>query len=165
MGPVDCISRKKRLTFKLVFVFLLVSTSCSICYLNSLHGDFAYDDGAAIKKNKDVTKKGPVFETIGEIFTNDFWGQSLSNETSHKSYRPLTTLSFRANWVLTGENTFYFHVVNTVVHIFVATMVGCLAHSVLEDLPASTVHPELHLRASMWCGTAPSTDQSCPTQL
>ena len=50
---------------------------CNICYLNSLHGDFAYDDGAAIKENKDITKKGPVLETIREIFTNDFWGQSL----------------------------------------------------------------------------------------
>jgi hypothetical protein len=153
------------MTFKDIFVFLLVSTLCNVCYLNSLHGDFAYDDGAAIKKNKDVTKKGPVFETIGEIFTNDFWGQRLSNDTSHKSYRPLTTLSFRVNWVLTGEDTFYFHLVNTAHHIFVATMVGCLAHSVLGDLPASSAHPELHLRASIWCGTPLTADQTHPTHI
>ncbi len=152
MDPAECRSRKNKVTYKEVFVIFMVSAVCNICYLNSLHGDFVYDDGAAIKKNRDVTKKGPVFETIVEIFTNDFWGQSLSNDTSHKSYRPLTTLSFRINWVFTGENTLYFHLVNTVFHILVATMVGCLAHAVLEDLPTSSVHRELHLRASIWCG-------------
>jgi hypothetical protein len=151
MDHVHCGNSKKRIAIKNIFAILLVSVFCNFCYLNSLNGDFAYDDGAAIKKNKDVTKAGPLFETIGEIFTNDFWGQSLSNETSHKSYRPLTTLSFRFNWVSTGEDTYYFHLANTAIHILVTTMVGCLAHTVLEDMPTSSIQPELHLRASIWC--------------
>ena len=133
-----------------LLLYLAVSAFWCLCYLNSLHGDFAYDDGAAIKKNSDVTAEGPFLATLSDIFTNDFWGQSLLNETSHKSYRPLTTLSFRLNWVLTGEDTFYFHIVNLICHIIVSALVGILSFSLLGELPSAQTHPNLHLRASLW---------------
>ena len=34
---------------------VIVAVASALCYLNSLDGEFAYDDGAAIVKNLDVT--------------------------------------------------------------------------------------------------------------
>lgn len=32
---------------------------------------------------------------LNNIWSNDFWGSNLSSNSSHKSYRPLTVLTFR----------------------------------------------------------------------
>ena len=61
------------------------------CYFNSLDGDFVHDDIFAIKSNADVTGTNSLYS----IFSHDFWGKSMADETSHKSYRPLTTAVFR----------------------------------------------------------------------
>lgn len=62
----------------------------SLCCLNSYNGGFVFDDSEAIVNNKDV-KDSP----LKDVFENDFWGAKLSRNDSHKSYRPLTILSFR----------------------------------------------------------------------
>lgn len=65
-------------------------TIASLCFLNSYDGDFVFDDSEAIINNEDV-QTTPLYD----IFQNDFWGTKLLNKRSHKSYRPLTILSFR----------------------------------------------------------------------
>lgn len=67
------------------FVALLAST----CFILSLEGAFVFDDTEAILHNEDVKSK------TWEFLFNDFWGTSLLHKSSHKSYRPLTILSFR----------------------------------------------------------------------
>lgn len=62
----------------------------SLCFVNSYDGDFVFDDTEAIINNNDV-RDSPLWD----IFQNDFWGTKLSHRQSHKSYRPLTILSFR----------------------------------------------------------------------
>lgn len=62
----------------------------SLCFVNSYDGDFAFDDTEAIVNNDDIHDT-----PFWEIFRNDFWGTKLSHKQSHKSYRPLTILSFR----------------------------------------------------------------------
>lgn len=52
-------------------------------------GDFVHDDLPAIVFNRDVSESGL------DIWINDFWGMPMKLKESHKSYRPLTTLSFR----------------------------------------------------------------------
>ena len=64
-----------------------------LVYLNSLVGDFVHDDVAAIVNNRDVTGAGDA-GWLG-IWTNDFWGMAIRDRRSHKSYRPLTILTFR----------------------------------------------------------------------
>lgn len=73
------------------FIHMLVIITCIICYRNSLHGDFVHDDLSAIKSNGDVTGQNNIWK----IFSNDFWGKAMAEQTSHKSYRPLTILTFR----------------------------------------------------------------------
>lgn len=72
-------------------IYTLVASVGALTYANSLHGDFVHDDIPAIVGNGDVNGGNSV---LG-VFGNDFWGTPMSDATSHKSYRPLTTLSFR----------------------------------------------------------------------
>jgi hypothetical protein len=75
----------------LLCVYLVPAFAAVLCYLNGINGDFVHDDVYAIKDNPDVTGQAP----LANVWRNDFWGKSMCDNTSHKSYRPLTVLSFR----------------------------------------------------------------------
>lgn len=68
-------------------VFLLAVS----CFINSYNGDFVFDDSEAILSNNDLKPETP----LSDLFIHDFWGNKLDSKTSHKSYRPLTVLTFR----------------------------------------------------------------------
>lgn len=95
----------------------------------ALHGPFMYDDVASLQTNAVVQGQVPWTE----VMTRDFWGNPLQESRSHKSYRPLTTLTFRWNWMFAkqyggtedeGEpHTFSFHVVNVCLHAVVTGLV------------------------------------------
>jgi hypothetical protein len=70
---------------------ILVGTAAVLCYVNSLDGGFVFDDSEAIINNEDLKPETP----ISNLLYNDFWGTRLTHNASHKSYRPLTVLSFR----------------------------------------------------------------------
>jgi hypothetical protein len=75
--------------------------------------------------NKDVN--GPT--TLRTIFTNDYWGRPLTFRASHKSWRPLTILSFR---YLRGVDAVVsdlgmHRLVNILTHAAAAELVGILA--------------------------------------
>ena len=57
----------------------------------SLDCEFVFDDVSAVKDNRDLRPHSP----ITNIFRHDFWGTDMEKEHSHKSYRPLTVLTFR----------------------------------------------------------------------
>ena len=67
---------------------LLAGASC-LCYGRSLQGEFVHDDVWAIVNNPDVRPGAPL---RWGIFTNDFWGKGMAENTSHKPYRPLCVL-------------------------------------------------------------------------
>jgi hypothetical protein len=94
--------------------YVTISVAAFICYCNTLWGSFVFDDTEAIVKNKDVMPYIP----LKEIFRNDFWGSDISLNSSHKSYRPLTVLSYRLN-VLYSNNkldAFQFHATNVILY-------------------------------------------------
>lgn len=72
-------------------IYILVWIIAVACYINGLPGDFVHDDIPAITINKDVLGTNPISST----FKNDFWGTPMADINSHKSYRPLTIMSFR----------------------------------------------------------------------
>lgn len=74
-----------------VTVYVTVAAAVAACYWNGLSGDFVHDDIPAVAMNADVLGTGP----LAHVVTNDFWGTPMSDPNSHKSYRPLTTLTFR----------------------------------------------------------------------
>ena len=71
---------------------LMIALAGISCFINSYSASFAFDDSEAIQNNKDVwSGEVPVLD----LFIHDFWGSVLASNTSHKSYRPFTVLSFR----------------------------------------------------------------------
>uniref|UniRef100_A0A8B9MDQ6 DUF1736 domain-containing protein n=1 Tax=Accipiter nisus TaxID=211598 RepID=A0A8B9MDQ6_9AVES len=66
----------------------------------------------AIKTNQDLLPETPWTH----IFYNDFWGTLLTHSGSHKSYRPLCTLSFRINHAVGGMDPWGYHLVNVLLH-------------------------------------------------
>uniref|UniRef100_A0A673KSH9 dolichyl-phosphate-mannose--protein mannosyltransferase n=1 Tax=Sinocyclocheilus rhinocerous TaxID=307959 RepID=A0A673KSH9_9TELE len=104
-----------------------------ICFINGYDGDFVFDDSEAIINNKDLNPDTP----LSNIWKNDFWGSNLSSNSSHKSYRPLTVLTFRINYLLAGGlHPIGFHVLNVALHCVIsvlmidvfAILIGGLVH-------------------------------------
>ncbi|EHB03258.1 Transmembrane and TPR repeat-containing protein 4 [Heterocephalus glaber] len=92
---------------------LVVGFVSLLCFARSYDGDFVFDDSEAIVNNKDLHADTP----LGDLWHHDFWGSRLSSNTSHKSYRPLTVLTFRINYYLSGGfHPVGFHVVNILLH-------------------------------------------------
>ncbi|KAF7656930.1 hypothetical protein LDENG_00034290 [Lucifuga dentata] len=90
-----------------------------LCFINSYDGDFVFDDSEAIVNNKDLRPGTP----LNNIWHNDFWGTNLSSNSSHKSYRPLTVLTFRLNYLLAGGlHPVGFHVLNIILHAVISAL-------------------------------------------
>uniref|UniRef100_A0A3B5KUV2 Uncharacterized protein n=1 Tax=Xiphophorus couchianus TaxID=32473 RepID=A0A3B5KUV2_9TELE len=81
----------------------------------------------AIKTNQDLLPETPWTN----ILYDDFWGTLLTHSGSHKSFRPLCTLSFRLNYTLHGLRPWGYHLLNIVLHGLVTAMVTALSHSLL----------------------------------
>lgn len=101
--------------FESVKYELLISLASVICFYNSLENDLVHDDIFAIKNNKDIQMDTPLWK----MFRNDFWGRSLVDPKSHKSYRPLCILTFRLNNMIFGMDPFWFHFFNLFLHVLV----------------------------------------------
>ncbi|CAL8374789.1 unnamed protein product [Arctogadus glacialis] len=104
-----------------------------LLYVNTLGADFCYDDSRAIKTNQDLLPETPW----ANIFYDDFWGTLLTHSGSHKSYRPLCTLSFRLNHALGGLDPRGYHLVNVAFHGAVTGLFTLLARLLLGRGPWS----------------------------
>jgi len=86
-------------------------------------------DDAMIKKNANV------FEEINwrRILRTDYWGLEMFEEGqwTHKSFRPLTILSFRWNYWLHSFDSTGFHVTNLVLHVLASLLLGALGFTSL----------------------------------
>lgn len=83
-------------------------------YLNSLKCGFVFDDHRGILTNDDLD---PKKTSVLELFLHDFWGGAMSRVESHKSYRPLTVLSYRyLNYLFSELRPYSYHLVNVLMH-------------------------------------------------
>lgn len=96
----------------------ILSCVVVLCYWNSLYCGFVFDDVSAILDNKDLHPSTP----IKKLFQNDFWGTPMSEERSHKSYRPLTVLTFRLNFLFSELNAVSYHLLNLLLHAVVCVI-------------------------------------------
>ena len=114
------------------------AASSALLYLNSLRSGFPYDDSRAVQENPDVLGHSDDGWTssIADIFRNDFWGTPLSDPQTHKSYRPLVTLSFRleASFALAAHGgAWVFHLGNVVLYALCAFLL--VRHALPAALP------------------------------
>mmetsp|Transcript_18281 Transcript_18281/g.23906 ORF Transcript_18281/g.23906 Transcript_18281/m.23906 type:complete len:628 (-) Transcript_18281:119-2002(-) len=82
------------------------------CDPDSFNRDFTYDDKGTVRFNPVVTGN----ESYYDILAVDYWGMNLSSEESHKSYRPLTTLTFRLCHDICGLDVYWYHITNLVLN-------------------------------------------------
>ncbi|XP_037555691.1 protein O-mannosyl-transferase TMTC1-like [Dermacentor silvarum] len=108
-----------------------------LCYMNSLDGDFVHDDMVAVVGNPDVTgeNRRHAPSSPSSLWMNDFWGRPMADPRSHKSYRPLTVLSFRANYYANGRQVRGYHMVNVALHCACSVLVAIVARCVMR-IPA-----------------------------
>ncbi|XP_034041862.1 protein O-mannosyl-transferase TMTC4 [Thalassophryne amazonica] len=137
---------------------LAVALVALLCFLNSYDGEFVFDDSEAIVNNKDLRPATP----LNNIWRNDFWGSNLSSNSSHKSYRPLTVLTFRLNYLLAGGlHPVGFHILNIILHAVIsallidvyAILIGGLAYD--EDGKLLNYAPKTSLLAAFFFASHP----------
>ena len=92
----------------------LVLGASFFSYLSSLDSDLVFDDHRGILTNDDLNaSKTSIFE----VFQHDFWGGLMSRVESHKSYRPLTVLTYRyLNFYFHELQPYGYHLVNVLMH-------------------------------------------------
>ena len=112
---------------------------------------FVMDDTAAVVNNADVSPTSSVWD----LFRNDYWyeprctclcltawpmvlllyfprGDPLSSHRSHKSYRPLTVISFRLNNLRGQLQPWAFHATNVILHGGASALVTIMAAIVVQ---------------------------------
>ncbi|XP_019850995.1 PREDICTED: transmembrane and TPR repeat-containing protein 1-like [Amphimedon queenslandica] len=108
---------------------LLVGSISVLLYLNTLGAGFVFDDHRAILTNDDLDSKKT---SIYELFSHDFWGGGMHRKESHKSYRPLTVITYRLlNYEFAGLEPFGYHLVNVILHAIVSMLFLQVAEIVL----------------------------------
>ncbi|KAI6646012.1 Transmembrane and TPR repeat-containing protein 1 [Oopsacas minuta] len=112
------------LRYKLVLSIAIILLSSLLPYLNTLQGDLVHDDKFAIVENPDILNNLNIIN----IFSNDFWGTPILNPKSHKSYRPLTILSFKLNHYLHGLSPYGYHLFNILIHSLNSLMLFIISY-------------------------------------
>lgn len=135
------------------FGFCLYTNAIWIC-------GFCYDDRVAIVENPDVlnSKGKEAASSFLSIFQRDFWGTPVTDETSHKSYRPLTILSFRfdvgvAQLLGVPGAAWVFHLFNALLYALTCWMVVKFILS-----PVATAHKNSQLPlllSGLWFASHP----------
>jgi tetratricopeptide (TPR) repeat protein len=92
-----------------------------LVYLNSLGGDFVWDDRQLIVNDRAVKSWGH----LGEVFASDFFERN-EDDLPYGYYRPLTTVSYLADFSLWGLQPFGYHLTNVLLHAACSVMVGML---------------------------------------
>ena len=117
----------------------------------ALNGGYVYDDAGSVIKN--VVVNGRV--GWKEAFKRDFWGQEMIEAGSHKSFRPITTLSLRLNYEYAQNHredeidpndvnskyppTYTFHFVNIMLHGLVTGFITEASSFVLGDVVSQLI--------------------------
>mmetsp|Transcript_1707 Transcript_1707/g.2526 ORF Transcript_1707/g.2526 Transcript_1707/m.2526 type:complete len:644 (-) Transcript_1707:282-2213(-) len=124
----------------IVFVHILCLAVYLIPILTHPHDSVAavLDEAHIISsENKDVAGTS----TLEEVMTNDYWGRPMNGESSHKSWRPLTILSFRwlkTSWGGTCAFLTTHRIVNALAHAATGDAVSILAVKLFESSSSST---------------------------
>ena len=110
----------------------LVGLGCSllatVLYLRTLNGDLLFDDVVAIGANADLRPQSPWTNLVW----HDFWGYDIMDNSSHKSYRPLCSATFKLNFHLHETEPMGYHLVNVVINAVVCYLFTALCGCVFE---------------------------------
>ena len=98
--------------------FLVLFLLATFPYLNTLLGNFVYDDGFQVVENPYVHS----FRYLPQIFGSTVWSfQGAQGITNY--YRPLMTFAYLLCYQIAGAIPFSFHLANIVLHALVVILV------------------------------------------
>ena len=133
-----------------LYAVAVVLLSCA-AYLNSLNGEFVWDDVAQVQHNPFIRELGNVFS----FFTVDL-GKYTAYPGFSPYYRPLFLISYAVDYSLWGLNPFGFHLTNIALHALCSFLVYVTAVRLLKGGIAPffaaalfAVHP-VHSEAVAW---------------
>ncbi len=113
------------------FIYIALAIFSIVCHYPALYGDFVFDDSEAILNNNDID---PSLTSMKDLFRHDFWGEPINSSTSHKSYRPLTVLSFQLDYIIAGgKKPFVFHVTNLILHSLVVVLFAKVVQQLQQE--------------------------------
>lgn len=132
--------------FKPAILIILIIILGFTIYLNSLRGEFIWDDAAFVKNNVYIKD----WSNIIPVFTRD---SGAGSSVVLNFYRPLQLFTYIIDYSLWGLNVFGYHLTNVVLHILVALTVYRLIMLIFGSIPLSfftavlfVVHP-IHTEA------------------
>jgi hypothetical protein len=102
-----------------VIYFLMIVAAVVVCYSNTLHGDFHFDDDLTITENQKI-------KDIKNIIHMNWIHSFLQGG------RPITELTFALNYALGGIHVVGYHVVNLLIHLFVVFWVYLFTRKTLK---------------------------------
>ncbi|RHY42758.1 hypothetical protein DYB34_008032 [Aphanomyces astaci] len=116
---------------------LCVALLAFAVFANTLSCGFVWDDRAAILTNRDIRTDDNT-TAVGDLFVHDFWGTPISSASSHKSFRPITVLTFRLNYAVGGFDPWGYHLLNVVLHSITSALVVVVGRRVVSIAPSSS---------------------------
>lgn len=133
------------------FALPAVAVLALAVYLNSLGGDFVWDDRPLIVNDYMIKS----FDHLDHLFTNDFFFRD-QNDLAYGYYRPVTTLTYVLDYALHADQPFGFHLTNALLHAICSVLVVLLLRRLGFD-PLTTaiggalfaVHP-IHTESVAW---------------
>jgi hypothetical protein len=123
---------------------LVAVLTAALAYANALQNGFVLDDGAIVLRNPLVTSP----ETSWRAFFLPYWPEPFGGG----QYRPLGIVSLALDWLVSGGDPRWFHLVNVLWHVAATAAVWMLAAELLAPVAAIVaalvfaVHP-VHVEA------------------
>jgi protein O-mannosyl-transferase len=134
------------------YLSLLVALAAVLPFLNSLSGDFVWDDRTLVLQ--DYKLQHPKYFT--SFFLRDYF-EHADEEIKYGYYRPLVSLSLMADFALWGPRPFGFHLTNVLLHAGVSILAFLFLRRVfprrggvaLASALVFAVHP-VHCESVAW---------------
>ena len=90
-----------------------------------------FDDHRAILTNDDLD---PLKTSLLDVLVHDFWGGHMTRVESHKSYRPLTVLTYRyLNYNFSQLQPYIYRLTNVLMHCLASVLFLFLSEIVLGE--------------------------------
>lgn len=119
---------------------LLTLLLCAAVYWPGLHGNYLFDDYPNIIENSDLQMTSVSIPNLARA--------ALASPSSELK-RPLASLSFAANFLLTGLNPFWMKLTNLIVHLLNGVLVYALSLSLIRAAHAKAP-PSIEINHAKW---------------
>lgn len=137
---------KNEKIFLFLFILIVFVFTYIIYYDSVFYGDSKFDDQVYLEYLRELFKNGVTITAISSIFS-DF---------VNANWHPVTILSMAIDFIIGGDNPIYFHVTNTIIHVFNVIMVFLIFSKLTENRLAVAltaflfaIHP-LNVETVVW---------------